>query len=143
MVEAAKILRKHLNPFVQYFELGEQLIEAAPSAREATVDLELQKKLTTSIHEMELSVRSNNCLEAAQIETVGQLVQLTESELLKIRSFGKTSLREIKRKLQDMGLSLGMEINIPGLDIPPLGDVIAATSGQSDEEPEETEDEES
>ena len=57
---------------------------------------------------MELSVRAANCLESEKIETVAQLVKMTEAELLKIRSFGKTSLREIKRKLADMGLSLGM-----------------------------------
>ena len=108
MVEAAKILRKHLNPFVQYFELGEQIVEAGVAEEKGDVDAELQRKLTMSVHELELSVRSNNCLESAKIETVGQLVTKTEADLLKIRSFGKTSLREVKRKLQDMGLSLGM-----------------------------------
>ena len=111
MVEAGKILRKHLNPFVQYFELGEQVVESAPEEVTEDVDPELQRKLLMSIHEMELTVRANNCLEAAKIETVAQLVSLAESELLKIRSFGKTSLREIKRKLQEMGLSLGLNVN--------------------------------
>jgi DNA-directed RNA polymerase subunit alpha len=60
------------------------------------------------IQELELSVRASNCLESAKTETVGQLVKMTEADLLKIRSFGKTSLREIKRKLADIGLSLGM-----------------------------------
>ena len=113
MVEAAKILRKHLNPFVQYFELGEEILESGAAEAAASVDAELQKKLSTSIHEMELSVRANNCLEAAKVDTVGQLVKMTETDLLKIRSFGKTSLREIKRKLQDMDLSLGMDIELP------------------------------
>ena len=66
-------------------------------------------KLNTPIQELELSVRANNCLESVKIETVRQLVQMTEADLLKIRSFGKTSLREIKRKLADIGLSLGMK----------------------------------
>ncbi|MHC4355099.1 MAG: DNA-directed RNA polymerase subunit alpha C-terminal domain-containing protein [Planctomycetota bacterium] len=61
-----------------------------------------------STQELELSVRANNCLESAKCDTVGQLVKMTEADLLKIRSFGKTSLREIKRKLVDIGLSLGM-----------------------------------
>jgi DNA-directed RNA polymerase subunit alpha len=74
------------------------------------VDAELQKKLTMSVHELELSVRANNCLDSAKIETVAQLVIMAEADLLKIRSFGKTSLREVKRKLQDMGLSLGMRL---------------------------------
>jgi DNA-directed RNA polymerase subunit alpha len=57
---------------------------------------------------LELSVRASNCLESAKIEMVGQLAKMTEADLLKIRSFGKTSLREIRRKLADIGLSLGM-----------------------------------
>jgi DNA-directed RNA polymerase subunit alpha len=113
MVEAAKILRKHLNPFVQYFELGEQIVESGAAEAQQEMDAELQKKLRMSVHELELSVRANNCLEAAKIESVGQLVNLAESDLLKIRSFGKTSLREVKRKLQDLGLSLGMTITLP------------------------------
>ena len=113
MVEAAKILRKHLNPFVQYFELGEQIVESGQAEEGQEVDVELQRKLRMSLHELELSVRSNNCLEGAQLETVGQLVTLAESELLKIRSFGKTSLREVKRKLEDLGLSLGMNVILP------------------------------
>ncbi len=112
LVEAAKILRKHVNPFVQYFELGDetvtgsQIVEA--EAEEPAVDEELAQKLNMPTQELELSVRANNCLESAKTETVGQLVRMTEADLLKIRSFGKTSLREIKRKLADIGLSLGM-----------------------------------
>ena len=112
LVEAAKILRKHVNPFVQYFELGEDTVAASKIAEEETedqaVDEELAQKLSMPIQELELSVRANNCLESAKTETVGQLVKMTEADLLKIRSFGKTSLREIKRKLADIGLSLGM-----------------------------------
>ncbi|MCK4601630.1 MAG: DNA-directed RNA polymerase subunit alpha [Phycisphaerae bacterium] len=113
MVEAAKILRKHLNPFVQYFELGEQIVESRTEELQLEVDTELQHKLSMSVHEMELSVRANNCLEAAKIESVGQLVSMAEAELLKIRSFGKTSLREVKRKLEDLGLTLGMNVPPP------------------------------
>ena len=113
MVEAAKILRKHLNPFVQYFEVGEQIVDAMPAEAATEVDTELQQKLVMSIHELELSVRSNNCLEAGKVETVGQLVTMTEADLLKIRSFGKTSLREVKRKLADLDLSLGMDVSLP------------------------------
>lgn len=110
MVEAGKILRKHINPFVQYFEMGEQVVESGAGEATQTVDTELQRKLSMSVHELELSVRANNCLEAAKVEQVGQLVQMAEADLLKIRSFGKTSLREVKRKLQDLGLSLGMNV---------------------------------
>jgi len=116
MVEAAKILRKHLNPFVQYFELGEQIIESAAAKAQQEVDTELQNKLRMSVHELDLTVRCSNCFEAAGIETVGQLVNMTESDLLKIRSFGKTSLREVKRKLEDLGLSLGMNVPLPESD---------------------------
>ncbi len=113
LVEAAKIFRKHLNPFVQYFELGEQVIEAAPGEDHEEIDSELLRKLSMSVHELELGVRSNNCLEAGNIQTVGQLANCPETELLQIRSFGKTSLREVKRKLQDLGLSLGMNVPLP------------------------------
>jgi len=112
LVEAAKILRKHANPFVQYFELGEDTVAASQieeaETEEQAVDEELAQKLNMPMQELELSVRANNCLESAKTETVGQLVKMTEADLLKIRSFGKTSLREIKRKLADIGLSLGM-----------------------------------
>jgi DNA-directed RNA polymerase subunit alpha len=112
LVEAAKILRKHVNPFVQYFELGQQTVAASdiaePETTEQQVDEELIQKLNMPIQELELSVRASNCLESAKVETVGQLVKMTEADLLRIRSFGKTSLREIKRKLADIGLSLGM-----------------------------------
>jgi len=112
LVEAAKILRKHINPFVQYFELGEQTVSeqvvVEPEAPEERVDEELIEKLKTPIQELELSVRASNCLESVKVETVGDLVAMTEADLLKIRSFGKTSLREVKRKLADIGLSLGV-----------------------------------
>ena len=109
LVEAAKILRKHINPFVQYFEVGEETVagEVPQEAPEEQVDEELEAKLNTPIQELELSVRASNCLESVKIETVRELVKMSEADLLKIRSFGKTSLREIKRKLADIGLSLG------------------------------------
>ncbi len=111
LVEAAKILRKHINPFVQYFEIGQETVAGKIAEREVakeTVDEELTQKLAMSVQELELSVRASNCLDSVKIETVGQLVQMDDSDLLKIRSFGKTSLREVKRKLADIGLSLGM-----------------------------------
>jgi DNA-directed RNA polymerase subunit alpha len=110
LVEAAKILRKHINPFVQYFELGEETVaeELTEEMSEEEVSRELADKLKTPIAELELSVRAGNCLESIKVETVGQLVKMAEADLLKVRSFGKTSLREVKRKLADIGLSLGM-----------------------------------
>jgi DNA-directed RNA polymerase subunit alpha len=116
LVEASKILRKHLSPFVQYFELGsdvanEEAIATLRDANKALIDPELQQKLNMSTQELDLSVRANNCLESAKIATVRDLVKKTDSDLLKVRSFGKTSLREVKRKLADMGLSLGMDLD--------------------------------
>jgi DNA-directed RNA polymerase subunit alpha len=115
LVEAAKILRKHVNPFVQYFELGEQTVTeqviTVEDAAEDAIDEELAEKLKTPIQELELSVRASNCLESIKIETVGQLVSMAEVDLLKLRSFGKTSLREVRRKLADIGLALGMSNN--------------------------------
>ncbi len=63
-----------------------------------------------SIADMDLSVRASNCLESAKIDTVAQLVTFTEPELLKLRAFGRTSLREVKRKLADLDLDLGMQL---------------------------------
>ncbi|MCX5648347.1 MAG: DNA-directed RNA polymerase subunit alpha [Planctomycetota bacterium] len=115
LVEAAKIMRKHLNPFVEYFQPGEELgAEVVPVAEEAAGTeeyvSELERKLAMPISSLELSIRAANCLEAENIMTVGQLVRLSEEDLLNLRSFGKTSLREIKRKLADLGLSIGMDL---------------------------------
>lgn len=131
MVEAAKILRKHLNPFVQYFEMGADLAsdDALGVLREAakpTLDPEIESKLNMTVQELDLSVRANNCLESARIQTVRDLVLKADQDLLKVRSFGKTSLREVKRRLQDLGLRLGMtEDEIAGLSR-------AATSGAAE-----------
>ncbi len=110
LVEAAKILRKYINPFVQYTEVGERTVEEGEVKPEpkSGPDEELKAKLAWPIEQLDLTVRSRNCLESNHIETVGQLVKMTEADLLKIRSFGKTSLREIQRKLADLGMSLGM-----------------------------------
>jgi DNA-directed RNA polymerase subunit alpha len=110
LVEAAKILRKHLNPFVQYHDLGEEQVVSEPAAEPATsmMDKALQERLSMPISQLDLSVRASNCLESAKVTTVGELARMTETDLLKVRSFGRTSLREVKRKLADLGLSLGM-----------------------------------
>jgi len=109
LVEGAKILRKHLNPFVQYFEVGEERVSEEAAAA-AGVDEDLVRRLNMPITELDLSVRASNCLESARIDTVGQLVMQTDASLLKLRSFGRTSLREVKRKLLDIELDLGMEM---------------------------------
>lgn len=109
LVEAAKILRKHLNPFVQYYDIGQETVSAEASAA-ANVDEGLVRKLNMPITELDLTVRASNCLDSAKVSSVLELVSRPESDLLKVRSFGKTSLREVKRKLEEMGLSLGMQL---------------------------------
>lgn len=117
IVEAAKILRKHLNPFVQYTEPGPELqlddgpIEIGPNASVADAqNAELERKLNMSLAELDLSVRATNCLETEGIQTVRDLVIRTSEELLEVRNFGETTLREVKSKLEERGLALGMRI---------------------------------
>ena len=109
LVEAAKILRKHLNPFVQYFEMGDETVTAEARAA-AGVDDQLIRKLNMSVENLDLSVRAQNCLSSAGLNTVADLVTKNESQLLTYRSFGKTSLREVTKKLEEMNLSLGMKL---------------------------------
>ena len=110
LVEAAKILRKHLNPFVHYLDLGPELLEGvAGVAGPAEVD-ELERKLSLGITELSLSVRAQHCLEAQEIKTVRDLVRYRPAELLDLRNFGRTSLAEVKSKLAELDLSLGMEL---------------------------------
>ncbi|MBN3039223.1 MAG: DNA-directed RNA polymerase subunit alpha [Candidatus Omnitrophica bacterium] len=106
LLYASNILEKHLEVFVNFGKLPEE--EAAEETEE---DQELYEKLRQPISELELSVRSSNCLEEARIKTLGDLVQKTEMEMLKYRNFGKKSLAEINAILDSMGLSLGMKID--------------------------------
>jgi DNA-directed RNA polymerase subunit alpha len=113
LVEGAKILRKHLNPFIQYAEPGpeipvEERIEGAAAGE--VVDHELERKLNMSLAELELSVRATNCLESEGITTVRDLVIRTDEELLEVRNFGETTLKEVKAKLAERGLHLGMKL---------------------------------
>ena len=116
LVEASKIMRRHLNPFIQYADLGFEMQagdglnieEPAPSE-----DLdELRRKLELPINALDLSVRAYNCLDGEGIKSVRELVTRTESELLKVRNFGKTTLDEIKLKLTEIGLTLGLEVPV-------------------------------
>jgi len=113
LVEGAKILRKHLNPFIQYAEPGPEMpIEdrAEAVAQPEIVDHELERKLNMSLAELELSVRATNCLESEGITTVRDLVSRTDEELLEVRNFGETTLKEVKAKLAERDLHLGMKI---------------------------------
>jgi DNA-directed RNA polymerase subunit alpha len=127
---------------VQYFELGSDVanddaVSALRDANKALIDPELQGKLSMSVQELDLSVRANNCLESAKIQTVRDLVKKTDADLLKVRSFGKTSLREVKRKLADMGLSLGMD-----LDAAATAAAVNAGRDLDEDDEDDTEDEE-
>ncbi len=118
LVEAAKILRKHLNPFVQYHELGPMVHNEARSQGGSGLDQATEAKLSMSLAELDLSVRASNCLESEDIHTVRDLVAKSEEELLEVRNFGETTLAEVREKLSDIGLKLGMRV--PGTSVSPL-----------------------
>ena len=96
---------------MQYHELGEDqtATESRAESVDDPVDEELRAKLEKSIADLDLSVRAGNCLESARIHDVVDLVRMTEDDLLQLRSFGKTSLVEVKAKLADLGLGPGDE----------------------------------
>jgi DNA-directed RNA polymerase subunit alpha len=104
MLYASNILQRHLDIFVNY---GELPVEEEEEEEEDKEFLELVNKPIT---ELELSVRSANCLEAANIKTIGDLIQKTEAQMLKYKNFGKKSLSEIQNILQSMNLHLGVNV---------------------------------
>ncbi len=109
MVEGAKILRKHLNPFVQSNELGRQ-VHAVARGGPGSAEAQLEAKLNMMVNDLRLSVRANNCLESEGIRYVRDLVQRTEDQLLEVRNFGETTLTEVRERLSAIGLHLGMRI---------------------------------
>ena len=138
LVEASKIYRKHLNPFIQFFDVGKELLTdrpvetgmpsisfptpsatpftapTAPATQASTGsdDLaELRGKMELPIAAMDLSVRASNCLEAEGIQTIGDLVGRSHDDLMNLQNFGRTSLKEITRKLEEMNLRLGMDVD--------------------------------
>lgn len=114
---SAAILRHHLDVFVSY---DKDLVEFEESEKQVDTEREeLRRKLNMSVNEIELSVRAANCLNNANITTVGELAQKTEAEMLKYRNFGKKSLNEIKQKISDLGLALGMTFDNDLLNAPP------------------------
>jgi len=119
LTQASSILRHHLDVFVNYDDKQVEF-EAAPQA-ESEENLELRKLLNMSVNEIELSVRAANCLNNANITSVGQLAMKTEAEMLRYRNFGKKSLTEIKEKLQELGLQLGMKFDASLLEPLPGG----------------------
>jgi len=123
LVEAGKVYRKHLNPFIHFFDVGRELASggvavASPRAQAAApvvaastgVGDDLRKKLAMPISSLDLSVRASNALETEGIQTVGELVGKTEEELVKLKNFGRTSLKEVEKKLQAMDLTFGFDV---------------------------------
>jgi DNA-directed RNA polymerase subunit alpha len=112
LVEAAKILRKHLNPFIQYSELGSHIFAESRASGGLANDAAVEQKLNMSVSELNLSVRATNCLESENIHTVRELVSKSPDQLLDIRNFGDSTLTEVREKLSDLGLRLGMRLAI-------------------------------
>jgi DNA-directed RNA polymerase subunit alpha len=110
---AAKLVKDHMNIFINF----EEEIETEIGGEERKPEIR-NENLNRSVEELELSVRSYNCLKNANIQTIGELVQKTEAEMLKTKNFGRKSLNEIKEILASMGLSLGMKIDEHGNAVP-------------------------
>lgn len=114
IAQAAKIVKDHMYIFINF--------EEQPEEEEGEVDHESERmfeNLKRSVEELELSVRSYNCLKNADIKTIGELVQKTEAEMLKTKNFGRKSLNEIKEILSEMGLSFGMKLDVDGRPVAP------------------------
>src|SRR5438309_2072763 len=116
LTQASAILQHHLDVFVGYDKNAVEFEEA--ETKQDDEKAKLKKLLNMSVNEIELSVRAANCLNNANITTVGQLAMKTEQEMLKYRNFGKKSLNEIKEKLQALGLTLGMTFEPDLLEAP-------------------------
>lgn len=121
VVEAATILRKHFNPFVKLMELGAAgdaelaPVQAEVKTEDRQVDAQqkaFEEMMSWPVTKLDLSVRAQNCLNSENIKSIGELVQRTESDMLKIRNFGRGSLREVKKKLEEMGLSFASESSV-------------------------------
>jgi DNA-directed RNA polymerase subunit alpha len=132
LLQASAILRHHLDVFVNYDDNAVDFEEAPAEASEENAAL--KKLLNMSVNEIELSVRAANCLNNANITSVGQLAMKTEAEMLKYRNFGKKSLNEIKDKLVELGLGLGMSID-PSLLTGPVTSVRSPRLGVEDDAP--------
>ena len=111
---AAKLLKDHMTIFINFEELPEATEEPSDRGLDRVSD-----QLNRSVEELELSVRSYNCLKNANIQTIGELVQKTEAEMLRTKNFGRKSLNEIKEILGSMGLALGMKPDAHGRLVAP------------------------
>jgi DNA-directed RNA polymerase subunit alpha len=111
VAEASRILEDQFNLFTDFMHTPPPPTEPEDTGTEPAMRIDLNEHLFRSVDELELSVRASNCLKTANIRTIADLVQRTESELLKTKNFGKKSLNEIKTILGEMGLSLGMRLD--------------------------------
>ena len=111
---AAKLIKDHMQIFIQFEEKPEPVEEPTEIRHDAVAE-----HLNKSVDELELSVRSYNCLKNANIRTIGELVTKSEAEMLKTKNFGRKSLNEIKEILQSMGLALGMKVDEHGRPVMP------------------------
>jgi len=109
LLYASNILQRHLDIFVNFGQLPEDVSEEEPEMSKE--ENALYEKLRLPISELELSVRSSNCLREANIKTIAELVKKAEDEMLGFKNFGKKSLNEIKELLTSMGLTLGMQVD--------------------------------
>ncbi len=127
---AAKLLKDHMSIFINF----EEVAEVSDETTERGMD-KMGDQLNRSVEELELSVRSYNCLKNANIQTIGELVQKSESEMLRTKNFGRKSLNEIKEILGTMGLSLGMKADAHGrLVAPPPPPPGSTEASELDEE---------
>src|SRR4029078_8043692 len=111
---AGKLRKDHMSIFINF----EEVPESAEEISDRGID-KMSDQLNRSVEELELSVRSYNCLKNAGIQTIGELVQKSESEMLRTKNFGRKSLNEIKEILQTMGLALGIKPDAHGRLIAP------------------------
>jgi len=131
---AAKLVKDHMNIFINF----EEELESAAGAGDDKPEIR-NENLNRSVEELELSVRSYNCLKNANIQTIGELVQKSEAEMLKTKNFGRKSLNEIKEILSQMGLGLGMKIDEHGNAIPGSGSMSPIIAGLGDDDEDEDE----
>ena len=126
--QAAKLLKDHMAIFINFEELPETAEEPAERALS-----QMNEVLNRSVEELELSVRSYNCLKNANIQTIGDLVQKTEAEMLRTKNFGRKSLNEIKEILSGLGLTFGMKFDAQGRLVSPAGRRSPHFGGAEDE----------
>src|SRR5678816_664475 len=123
--QAAKLLKDHMSIFINFEELPESVEEPAERGTG-----QMNEVLNRSVEELELSVRSYNCLKNANIQSIGDLVQKTEAEMLRTKNFGRKSLNEIKEILGNLGLGFGMRFDSQGRLVSPSGAPVALSADE-------------